>query len=103
MPPSPWPNANLSISNMPATPATVYDLNWYPDSGATHHMTLDSSHLVDRIEYNGSDHVLIGNGEGLQINHVDSSAFKPFSYKYSFKLQNLLHVLHITKNLISIS
>ena len=84
--PSPRPHANLSMSNMLATPAIVYDPNWYPDLGATHHMTPDSSHLLDRTEYNGSDHVFIGNGAGLQIDHVGSSIFKPFSSNHAFKL-----------------
>ena len=97
------PHANLSVGNTLATPATIYDPNWYPDSGATHHMTPDVSHLTERMDYHGGEQVLVGNGKGLHIEHIGSSVFQPFSSSYSFKLQNLLHVPHITKNLLSVS
>ena len=66
-------------------------------------MTLDASHLLDHIEYNGGEQVLVSNGKGLQFDHLNSSIFKPFSSSHSFKLHNLLHFSHLTKNLLSVS
>lgn len=77
------------------------DLNWYLDSGATHHLTSDLENLDLRAEpYTGSDHVKIGNGKGLSIHHIGhthiSSPYLPF------KLFDVLHVPQISKNLLSI-
>jgi hypothetical protein len=45
--------------------------NWYPDSGATHHVTSDLQNLNHRyIKYTGSDQVHIGNGNGLTIQNT---------------------------------
>lgn len=38
---------------------------WYPDSGATHHVTPDASNLMDSMSLSGSDQVHIGNRRGL--------------------------------------
>ncbi|KAL1184950.1 hypothetical protein V6Z11_A01G081500 [Gossypium hirsutum] len=38
-----------------AVPSTVVDPAWYPDSGATAHMTNDSAKLSDARLYNGGD------------------------------------------------
>ncbi|GAU26774.1 hypothetical protein TSUD_317720 [Trifolium subterraneum] len=43
---------------------------WYPDSGASHHVTPDVSNLSDATSLPGSDQVLMGNGQGLAINSV---------------------------------
>ena len=40
---------------------------WYPDSGATHHITPDPSLLNFQMPYTGSDQMHIGNGKGLKI------------------------------------
>ncbi|GAU41870.1 hypothetical protein TSUD_366180 [Trifolium subterraneum] len=36
---------------------------WYPDSGASHHVTPDASNLSDAASLPGSDQVLMGNGQ----------------------------------------
>ncbi|PNX62373.1 hypothetical protein L195_g061114, partial [Trifolium pratense] len=36
---------------------------WYPDSGATHHVTNNSDNLLDSVSLSGSDQVLLGNGQ----------------------------------------
>ncbi|XP_072084303.1 uncharacterized protein [Arachis hypogaea] len=51
-----------------ATPSTAYDPNWYPDSGATHHMTSDEQDLTEGVMYEGSDQVIVGNGSGSRLN-----------------------------------
>lgn len=46
----------------------------------------------------------IGNVQGLSINSVGSMSFtSPFSPHTNLKLNNLLHVPSITKNLVSVS
>lgn len=97
------PRANLSMTNMLATPATVYDQKCYSDSGATHHVTLDPLNLMDKIDDGGIEKVIIGNGSGLQIHHIRNSYFTSGSSSHSFLINKLLHVQHITKNLLSVS
>ncbi|KAK5826471.1 hypothetical protein PVK06_021393 [Gossypium arboreum] len=46
-----------------AVPSTVFDSAWYPDSGATAHMTNDSAKLSDARLYNGGGKVVIGGPE----------------------------------------
>nr|KYP34572.1 Retrovirus-related Pol polyprotein from transposon TNT 1-94 [Cajanus cajan] len=58
---------------------------WYPDSGA-------------------SNHIVIGNGQGLPINSSGVTHFSsPLKPHVSLTLHNLLYVPTITKNLISVS
>uniref|UniRef100_A0A2N9FE22 Reverse transcriptase Ty1/copia-type domain-containing protein n=1 Tax=Fagus sylvatica TaxID=28930 RepID=A0A2N9FE22_FAGSY len=46
-----------------ATPNYSQDPNWYPDSGATHHLTHDLGNLNIRAdEYQGSDQIRVGSG-----------------------------------------
>ena len=106
MPQNPRPRANLSMANMSnaiATPSTIYDPNWYPDFGATHHMTPDPMNLMDKMDYAGSEKLIVGNGLGMSIHHVGNFSFKLDLSNYSFKLTKLLHVPHISKNLLSVS
>ncbi|KAK8943168.1 hypothetical protein KSP39_PZI009550 [Platanthera zijinensis] len=62
---------------------------WYPDSGATHHITPDYSQLSGVEPYKGTDSVRIGNGTGLPILHHDHLHFP--SHLHRFKLSNVLH------------
>ena len=83
------------------TPQTPLDLNWYPDSSATHHLTTDLANLnVKADEYHGPNQIWIGNGLGLTIKHIGSTKLSTFTS--SFLLHDVLHVPHITKNLISV-
>ncbi|GAU28846.1 hypothetical protein TSUD_21830 [Trifolium subterraneum] len=77
---------------------------WYPDSGASHHVTPDPSNLSDTTSLPGSDQVLIGNGQGLSIDSIGSMKFpSKFNSKTSLSLKHLLLVPAITKNLMSVS
>ena len=81
-----------------------YNSIWYPDSGATHHVTPDAGNLMDAVSLSGSDQVHVGNGQGLPITSAGSLKFtSPFQPNISFKLNNLLLVPSITKNLVSVS
>ena len=86
-----------------ATPKVVNDTNWYPNSGASNHVTFDATNLMTKAEYYGSDQVHIGNGMDLSIKHVGQSIFSsPYTSKI-LSLKQLLHVPTITKNLLSVS
>jgi hypothetical protein len=64
-----------------ATQQQVVDPNWYPDSGATHHLTHDLANLNVRAdEYSGSEQIRVGNGTSLPIKHVGTN---PTLYPYS--------------------
>ena len=92
-----------AMAAMLATPETVADPNWYPDSGASNHVTSEPGNLVTKQEYFGPDQVQVGNGKGLLIKHVGSASFcSPYSSRI-MNLKNLLHVPEITKNLLSVS
>ncbi|XP_010242057.1 PREDICTED: uncharacterized protein LOC104586495 [Nelumbo nucifera] len=79
----------------------VFDPAWYPDSGATHHMTPDADTLQNRSEFLGTDQVKVGNGEGLTIKSIGSSSLN--HNHYQFNLKNIYHVPILTKNLIFVS
>ncbi|KAK0585683.1 hypothetical protein LWI29_032390 [Acer saccharum] len=55
------PFAGLHVAQYPPPP----DFTWYPDTGATHHMT--STTPLDSITFNGNTSVLLGNGDSLPI------------------------------------
>ena len=97
-PPQAYLTGNESINS------NSFNTGWYPDSGATHHVTPDATNLMDAVSLSGSDQVHIGNGQGLPINSIGSLNFtSPFSPHTTLKLHNLLHVPSITKNLVSVS
>jgi hypothetical protein len=74
------------------------DLNWYPDTGATHHLTFDLNNLNIHSEaYDGIDAIQVGNGSRLAIKNTNISKLFP-----NFILHNILHVPKITENLLSV-
>ena len=78
------------------------DLNWYPNTGSTNHLTNDLSNLKMRAkEYHGTDQIKVGNGQGLDILHTGLAQLPTFHRNFS--LPNLLHVPRIEKNLISVN
>lgn len=46
---------------------------WYPDSGASAHVTSSSSNLQDVYPYDGDDVVMVGDGVYLPITHTGSA------------------------------
>lgn len=72
------------------------DPNWYPDTAATAHMTADAGNLSCSRLYDGTDRVLVGNGQLLDISHIGSAKLSLGQSK--FLLKDLLHVPSIRKN-----
>lgn len=69
-------NRSKSAAANVATHAPGYnyvDPSWYPDSGATHHVTHDLRNIQNQSDYNGNDVVTIGNGTGSYIGESSSS------------------------------
>lgn len=102
MPPAPsfhprgapnWSPRTYNASMMPPDPPS-----WLVDSGAMHHITSDLASLALHSQYTGSEEVLVGNGDGLQITHIGSLSLPHSSGTLS--LNNVLRVHEIAKNLI---
>ena len=94
-------DSNQNMQAYFAAPQPVTDPSWYPDSGATHHITSDLANLNMRAEkYTGSNQIKMGNGTGLDIKHIGQT--KIFTPITSFLLHDVLHVPLIKKNLLSV-
>ena len=77
------------------------DNEWHPDTGATLHLTNDVNNIhLQHEDYGSPDHIQVGNGAGLKI--VQSGPSNLFSSSKSFVLNQILFVLDIQKNLLSI-
>ena len=81
----------------------MFDKAWFPDSGATNHFTNDFNNLNIGTKYQSNNKWNMGNGAGLDILHIGQSTFSLPISSHPLILRNLLHVPHITKNLISVS
>ncbi|KAG8501432.1 hypothetical protein CXB51_003747 [Gossypium anomalum] len=73
---------------------------WYPDSGATNHITPDMNNLSTASPYTGMDRVSMGNGASVSIAHIGSSSM--MSGSRLLHLKNILHVPTVCKNLLSV-
>lgn len=85
--------AALSISN-------DQDNEWFPNMGASAHMTADHGKLQSLIPYYGSEKIMVRNGESIDITHIGSKSINVGSNQ--LKLDNVLVVLDIKKSLILI-
>ncbi|KAL6322818.1 hypothetical protein AAG906_020818 [Vitis piasezkii] len=91
---------NNQLAAMVATPSTVGDGSWYMDTGATHHLTPNLNNLNSHTPFAGSNKVIIGNGNRLNISNIGHSTIS--SASWSLNLKNILHVPQLTTNLISV-
>ncbi|KAG8480392.1 hypothetical protein CXB51_025103 [Gossypium anomalum] len=73
---------------------------WYPDSGATNHITPDVTNLSTVSPYTGTNRVSMGNGKHVSIAHVGFSSMLVGSRL--LHLKNVLHVPTVCKNLLSV-
>ena len=84
-----------------ASPTTVTDSAWYPDSGATDHITADLDNLQISHEYSGNDQVRVGNGMAIPILHIGDTSF--ITPSRLLHLRDVFHVPKMTKNLLSLA
>ncbi|KAK0598205.1 hypothetical protein LWI29_032524 [Acer saccharum] len=89
------PFKGMHVAQYPSPP----DFTWYPDTGATHHMT--SSAPPDSVPFTGNTSVLLGNGASLPIINTGNIPVSLGSYKLS--LNNVFHVPSLNKNLLSVA
>ncbi|KAE8690319.1 hypothetical protein F3Y22_tig00110895pilonHSYRG00027 [Hibiscus syriacus] len=91
----PYDNAqvNALMANGPLS-----HVKWFPDSGATHHVTGTTSALSSKQAYTGSGKVHLGDGSTISIAHVGTNILKT-DYR-DLLLDHILHVPNINKNLL---
>jgi hypothetical protein len=71
------------------------------DTGATDHITGELEKLTIHDKYTSNEQVHATNGAGMEIGHVGHSILhSPHS---QIHLNNILHVLKSTKNLVSVN
>ena len=94
-------SANIAEAFSACSIQDLNDSEWFPDSGAMSHMTSDTEVVDQPTLYSSNERVMVGNGKSLAISHT-SSISSPIPSS-SLLLSNVLVVLGIKKNLISIS
>lgn len=100
------PNKFFTMPNQSLV-STNNTQGWYPDSGASHHVTNDIQNIQNiqkQNSFEGPNHIFVGNGQGLFINAKGSThLLSPTSHDTKLVLNNLLYDPSITKNLVSVS
>ncbi|XP_031281542.1 uncharacterized protein LOC116140047 [Pistacia vera] len=99
-------NNNHSVlqNNIPiATPQVLADQTWYVDSRAADHMTTEPTNLVVKDNYQGGSQVQVGNGQTVPVSHIGESFLASTFCPKLLHFKKMLCVLHIAKNLLSIS
>lgn len=66
-------------------------LEWFPDSGASTHITSTTAPLTNYDPYNGSEAVMVADSAYLPITHVDSTSLT--THKGSLPLLDALEIL----------
>ena len=66
-----------------------------------HHLTAYLNNLGIHSEYQGPEEITLGNGSKLPISHIGKSSIVASAKK--FTLDDILHVLIATQNLVSIN
>lgn len=87
----------ISAMNITAPPAN----EWFPDSGATDHVTSDLPNLAIHSDYNGHERVCVGDNSGLLISNVGKSFLK--TSRRDLAINSIVHVPSIKRNLISVA
>lgn len=77
------------------------DQHLYVDSGASAHMVNDPGKLDKIFSYKGHDKIFVGNGQKLDISHIENISIKT---KYGpLLLKDVLVVPQLKKNLLSVA
>ncbi|XP_010456904.1 PREDICTED: uncharacterized protein LOC104738426 [Camelina sativa] len=75
---------------------------WYPDSGATAHITNNVETLQSAQPYTGNDRVIVGNGDFLPITHIGSLPLQTLQGTF-LPLKDVLVCPQMAKSLMSVS
>lgn len=95
--------SSAPMTAMYASPSSVADSAWYPDSGATNHLTSSANHLGNRSVYSGGEQIFLANGKSMPICNIGNASVQQFSFTKPLLLNHLLHVPTVSKNLLSVS
>lgn len=88
--------SNPNMQAFMASPQAPTSANWYPDSGASHHITSDLANLnLKAEEYGGSDQIRVGNNNRLSIKHVKNAQIS--TPNLLFNIYDVLDVPQIKK------
>jgi hypothetical protein len=83
-----------------ATQEYGVDTNWYTDTAATDHITLELDKLTVQNKYKGSDQIITASGAGMDICNTGHAVIKtPIK---PLHLKNILHVPTTQKSLVSV-
>lgn len=74
--------------------------NWFPNTGAMNHATLDGSMMSSTTSYNGLDALRVRNSLGFPIVGIDHANLTTKSR--NLKLSNVLHVPSLSASLLSV-
>ena len=77
---------------------TSSGLHWYVDLGATDHMSSTTASVTHPTPFPRNDNVFFGNSTALPISHAGHTSFKG-----DIHLRDVLVILRLTKNLLSVS
>lgn len=76
------------------------DGRWYMDTGATSHMTADAGNLSSYVNSSISNGIIVGNGQSIPIKGFGHTSLT--NSHQPLHLKNVIHVLQIVKNLVSV-
>lgn len=77
--------------------------DWFVDSGASHHVTSQFGNLQIHSPYKGTSGLTVGNGVSVPVHSVGALTIPSLQPSHPLNMHNVLHVLAITKNLMSVS
>ncbi|PKU62264.1 Retrovirus-related Pol polyprotein from transposon TNT 1-94 [Dendrobium catenatum] len=97
------PTNPRSINALLAQPNQIPSQDWIIDSGASNHLTPDLSNLQYPVQYHGQDSVSIANGSQLPVAHSGQCLLPLPETPRKLYLRKLLHVPHLSHNLLSVS
>lgn len=95
--PPPNRNTQKPQANTVSLSAASTSSPWLLDSGASHHVTANLNNLSLHAPYDGIEELVVGDGKGLRFTHFGSGSLS------SLKLNNVLVVPFMSRNIISIS
>ena len=90
-----------ALTALRITDVTHSGHEWFPNSGASSHVTNSTNHLQHSQVYSGSDSVMVGNGEFLPITHTGSTTLA--STSGNIPVSDVLVCPKIAKSLLSVS